>query len=166
MTGAKVTLADCSSFDNWNVSARTIENAITRHTKAVIVVHYAGFPCDMGPIVELCRSKGLFLIEDVAHAPGASVDGIKCGAWGDISCFSFFTNKNLSIGEGGMVATSNQQFFNILKELRSHGMTSLTLDRHMGRSISYDVTRPSLNYRMDEIQSSNRISSVKKTFKW
>jgi dTDP-4-amino-4,6-dideoxygalactose transaminase len=162
MTGAKVTLADCSSFDNWNVSARSIENAITPQTKAVIVVHYAGFPCDMGPIVELCRSKGLFLIEDVAHAPGASVDGIKCGAWGDISCFSFFTNKNLSIGEGGMVATSNQKFLFTLKELRSHGMTSLTLDRHMGRAISYDVTRPSLNYRMDEIRAAIGSVQLKK----
>ncbi|MDC0646724.1 DegT/DnrJ/EryC1/StrS aminotransferase family protein [Opitutales bacterium] len=153
LAGGKPVLSDSTSLDDWNVSARTIEKSITPKTKAVIVVHFAGFPCDMPSIKNLCLSKGLFLIEDVAHAPGASIAGKKCGTWGDVSCFSFFSNKNLSTGEGGMVASSNPEIIEHLKNLRSHGMTSLTFDRHNGRSISYDVLRPGLNYRMDEIRA-------------
>lgn len=153
MVGAKPVLADCAGLSDWNVSAVTIERCITPKTKAVIVVHYAGFPCDMKSIVELCRKRGLKLIEDVAHAPGASVGGRSCGAWGDIGCFSFFSNKNLSIGEGGMVTSCDERLVQRLRYLRSHGMTTLTLDRHKGRAITYDVAEPGLNYRMDEIRA-------------
>ncbi|ATX82002.1 dTDP-4-amino-4,6-dideoxygalactose transaminase [Mariprofundus ferrinatatus] len=153
MVGAKPVLADCRSLSDWNVSAESIKKCITSRTKAVIVVHYAGFPCDMPAIAELCREYGIHLIEDVAHAPGASVGGRNCGTWGDISCFSFFSNKNLSIGEGGMVATQDEGLHQRLGYLRSHGMTTLTLDRHKGRAITYDVAEPGLNYRMDEIRA-------------
>ncbi|MDA9120344.1 DegT/DnrJ/EryC1/StrS family aminotransferase [Opitutales bacterium] len=151
--GATPVLADCASLDDWNVTAETIEQCITSRTKAVIVVHFAGYPCDMLGITELCKSRNLKLIEDVAHAPGASINGRLCGSWGDFGCFSFFSNKNLSVGEGGMITTSNDTSYNKLQKLRSHGMTSLTLDRHKGRTITYDVTEPGLNYRMDEIRA-------------
>lgn len=153
LLGAKPVLADCDSKDNWNVSAETIKKAITEKTKAVVVVHYAGYPCDMQPIVDLCNEKGIFLIEDCAHSPGASIDGKMCGTWGDIGCFSFFTNKNLSVGEGGMTSTKDIKIAQRLASLRSHGMTSVTLDRHKGRSITYDVSEPGINYRMDEIRA-------------
>lgn len=153
LTGATPVLADCASLDDWNMSAATIEKAITPRTKAVMIVHYAGYPCDMPAIVELCRERGLKLIEDVAHAPGASVAGRRCGTWGDIGCFSFFSNKNLSIGEGGMVTSCNPELVQRLRYLRSHGMTTLTLDRHKGRAITYDVAEPGLNYRMDEMRA-------------
>lgn len=153
LTGATPVLADCSSLDDWNMSAATIEKAITPRTKAVIIVHYAGYPCDMPPIVEMCREHGLALIEDVAHAPGASVAGRSCGTWGDIGCYSFFSNKNLSIGEGGMVTSCKPDLIQRLRFLRSHGMTTLTLDRHKGRAITYDVAVPGLNYRMDEMRA-------------
>jgi len=153
MIGAKPVLADCTSLTDWNVSAESIEKCITPRTKAVIVVHYAGFPCDMPAISALCREHGIRLIEDAAHAPGASVAGKTCGAWGDIGCFSFFSNKNLSIGEGGMVSTQDNALQQRLRYLRSHGMTTLTLDRHKGRAITYDVAEPGLNYRMDEIRA-------------
>lgn len=153
LCGAVPVLADCESLSDWNVSARTIERCITPRTKAVIVVHFAGYPCEMGAIAELCRARGIRLIEDVAHAPGAMVDGRSCGAWGDIGCFSFFSNKNLSIGEGGMVSTTDAHLHQRLRFLRSHGMTTLTLDRHHGRAVTYDVVEPGLNYRMDEIRA-------------
>lgn len=153
LVGAKPVLADCTSLDDWNMSVATIERCITPKTKAVMVVHYAGFPCDMPAIVELCRKRGLKLIEDVAHAPGASVGGRSCGAWGDIGCYSFFSNKNLSIGEGGMVTSCNPELIQRMRYLRSHGMTTLTLDRHKGRAITYDVAEPGLNYRMDEMRA-------------
>ena len=136
------------------MSVESIDAKITERTKAVIVVHYAGYPCkDIGEIAELCKERGIGLIEDVAHAPGATFDGKACGTWGDIGCFSFFSNKNLSIGEGGMVSTCSEDLSKKIRYLRSHGMTSLTLDRHKGRSITYDVAHPGLNYRMDEMRA-------------
>jgi dTDP-4-amino-4,6-dideoxygalactose transaminase len=153
LVGAKPVLADCSSLDDWNMTVDTIERCITPKTKAVMIVHYAGYPCDMPAIVEFCRRRGLKLIEDVAHAPGASVGGRSCGTWGDIGCYSFFSNKNLSIGEGGMVTSCSPELIQRMRYLRSHGMTTLTLDRHKGRAITYDVAEPGLNYRMDEMRA-------------
>jgi dTDP-4-amino-4,6-dideoxygalactose transaminase len=153
MVGAKPVLADVTSLSDWNISAETIEKEITSRTKAVIIVHYAGVPCEMDEIVALCKARNIPLIEDVAHAPGAEYKGTKCGNFGDISCFSFFTNKNLSVGEGGMVIAKTKELNASIKYLRSHGMSSLTLDRHEGRAITYDVLQPGLNYRMDEMRS-------------
>ena len=153
MVGARPVLADCATLDDWNVSAATIERCLSPRTKAVMVLHFAGFPCDMAPIVALCRERGVALIEDVAHAPGASIDSKACGTFGDISCFSFFSNKNLSVGEGGMVVAKDRRLYERLRGLRSHGMTTLTLDRHHGRAVTYDVLAPGLNYRMDEIRA-------------
>lgn len=153
LVGAKPVLADCLSLDDWNMSVETIERCITPKTKAVMIVHYAGYPCDMPSIVDFCRSRGLKLIEDVAHAPGAMVGGRSCGVWGDIGCYSFFSNKNLSIGEGGMVTSCDPELIQRMRYLRSHGMTTLTLDRHKGRAITYDVAEPGLNYRMDEMRA-------------
>jgi dTDP-4-amino-4,6-dideoxygalactose transaminase len=152
--GATPVLTDATSLNDWNVSLKEIERKITERTKAVIIVHYAGYPQkDIKEISRLCRERGIGLIEDVAHAPGATVDGQKCGTFGDVGCFSFFSNKNLSIGEGGMVSTRNVDVARKLGYLRSHGMTTLTLDRHKGRAITYDVAQPGLNYRMDEMRA-------------
>jgi dTDP-4-amino-4,6-dideoxygalactose transaminase len=153
MVGATPVLADCESETCWNVSAATIAERITVNTKAVIVVHFAGYPCDMDEIVSLCEKHDIRLIEDVAHAPGATYRGRACGTFGDFGCFSFFTNKNLSIGEGGMLSTRSQELDQKARYYRAHGMTSLTLDRFKGRAISYDVAQPGLNYRIDEIRS-------------
>ena len=153
MVGAKPVIADIHSLDNWNVSAKTIEQRITPKTKAIIIVHYGGVPCDMDDIVALCKTKNIPLIEDVAHAPGAMYKGTKCGNFGDLSAFSFFTNKNLSVGEGGMVIAKTKALNEKVKFLRSHGMSTLTLDRHKGRAITYDVLQPGLNYRMDEMRA-------------
>mgnify|MGYP001211065339 CR=1 FL=1 len=155
IVGAKVVLADSTSLNNWNVNLDSIKNVVTKNTKAIIVVHFAGYPIeDISEIRDFCIDQDIKLIEDVAHAPGASVNGQKCGTFGDASCFSFFSNKNLSIGEGGLVASNDEHIYKKLKYLRSHGMTSLTLDRHKGRSITYDVEQPGLNYRMDEMRAS------------
>ena len=154
LVGATPKLADSYSLTNWNVSLKSVKSKISDKTKAVIIVHYAGYPChEIDEISDFCRKKGIGLIEDVAHTPGASVNGKKCGTFGDVGCFSFFSNKNLSIGEGGMVSTQSKNLAQKLGFLRSHGMTSLTLDRHKGRAITYDVDQPGLNYRMDEIRA-------------
>ena len=162
MVGATPVLADCSNYNNWNVSAETIKAQITPKTKAVIVVHFAGYPCEMDKILTLCKRRGLYLIEDVAHAPDAKYKGKACGTFGDYGCFSFFTNKNLSVGEGGMVVTKNRQLDIRAKEFRSHGMSALTLDRHRGRAISYNVSNVGLNYRIDEMRSAIGLVQLEK----
>jgi dTDP-4-amino-4,6-dideoxygalactose transaminase len=153
MVGARPVLSDVTSLEDWNVSAKTISEKITSKTKAVIIVHFGGVPCEMDAIISLCKEKNIFLIEDVAHAPGAEYNGIKCGNFGDIAAFSFFTNKNVSIGEGGMVMANTEALNIKIKHLRSHGMSTLTLDRHKGRAITYDVLQAGLNYRMDEMRA-------------
>jgi dTDP-4-amino-4,6-dideoxygalactose transaminase len=117
------------------------------------VVHYGGYACDMPAIMEIAREHGLVVIEDTAHAPGASLEGRKLGTWGQSGCFSFFSNKNMATGEGGMLTTDDEVVATKLRLLRSHGMTSLTLDRHQGRAYSYDVIELGYNYRIDEMRS-------------
>lgn len=153
LAGARPAMADCTSFEDWNMSVEDIERKITPRTKCVMVVHYAGVPCDMDGILALCRKRGLALVEDCAHAPGATYNGRSVGTFGDLGCWSFFTNKNLSVGEGGMVTTLSPELDRQVRYLRSHGMTTLTLDRHKGRAITYDVVRPGLNYRIDEMRA-------------
>jgi len=153
MVGATPVLADSVSLDNWNLSSDTVREKITPKTKAVIAVHFAGYPCEMAGLQFLCEQFGIKLIEDVAHAPNGAIAQKQCGTFGHTGCFSFFSNKNLSVGEGGMVVTTSAETAKTLGALRSHGMTSLTLDRHKGRAITYDVEQVGLNYRMDEIRA-------------
>lgn len=152
-TGARPVFADVVSLDEWNVGRETIEAIATPATKAVIVVHYGGYPCDMAAICAWARDRRIFVIEDVAHAPGAHIGGRAMGSWGDFGCFSFFSNKNLTIGEGGMVTTNRDDVIVRLRRLRSHGMTTVTLDRHKGHAYSYDVTELGFNYRMSELNA-------------
>lgn len=162
MVGARPVLADCHGFADWNMDPADIERKITDRTKAIMIVHYAGYPCDMDKIVDICKRRGLYLIEDCAHAIGATYKGRQCGTFGDISCFSFFTNKNLSVGEGGMYVTKDEELDRKGKYLRSHGMSTLTLDRHQGRAITYDVAQPGLNYRIDEMRAALGIVQLAK----
>lgn len=162
MCGATPVLADAVSPDDWNVSPADLSARITGRTRALIIVHYAGYPCDMDAITALARAAGVVLIEDVAHAVGAEYRGRKCGTFGDIACFSFFSNKNLSTGEGGMFVTPHEDLDARARLFRSHGMTSLTVDRHNRRSLSYDVLHPGLNYRMDELRSAIGIVQLQK----
>ena len=151
--GARPVFADIASMDCWNIDAPTIEAALTPATRAVVVVHYAGFPCDMPAIMALARARGLAVVEDVAHAPGALLNGKAMGAWGDAGCFSFFSNKNMTTAEGGMLTTQRQDIADRARKLRSHGMTTLTLDRHKGHAFDYDVVELGYNYRMSELNA-------------
>ena len=151
--GARPVFADVASMADWNVDAGAIERALTPATKAVVVVHYAGYACDMPAIMALAKLRGLAVVEDVAHAPCASLDGTALGAWGDAGCFSFFSNKNMTTAEGGMVTTRRPELAERLGWLRSHGMTTLTLDRHKGHAFGYDVVALGYNYRMSELNA-------------
>lgn len=161
-TGADVKFADVCGLDELNISPNSIEEQITPQTKAIIVVHYGGFPARMQEIMTLARKHGLFVIEDAAHGPGVTLDGKSLGTWGDIGCFSFFSNKNMATGEGGMIVTARDDLAEKMRLLRSHGMTSLTWDRHQGHSFSYDVVDLGYNYRIDEIRSAIGIAQLEK----
>jgi dTDP-4-amino-4,6-dideoxygalactose transaminase len=153
MSGAQNVLADITSMQDWSADPEDIEKHITPKTKAVMIVHYAGYACDMDSILTVCKRNNLYLIEDCAHTPGADYKGRPLGTFGDVAAFSFFSNKNLAIGESGMVVTRNPELYVNLKRLRSHGMTVPSFDRYKGRAVSYDIEAPGLNYRIDEIRS-------------
>ena len=152
---AKPVLIDCVSLDNWNIDINKVKESINNKTKAIIILHYAGYPCLIDDeMKKICKTKNILIIEDVAHAPGAMIEKKYCGSMGDIGCFSFFSNKNISAGEGGLITTKKKSLANKLKFLRSHGMTQLSLDRTLGRISQYDVVEAGLNYRIDELRSS------------
>jgi dTDP-4-amino-4,6-dideoxygalactose transaminase len=161
-TKAEVRFADILGVEDLNISPEEIEKRITPRTKALFLVHYGGYPCRMAEIAEIARRHNLAIVEDAAHAPGASVDGRALGAWGDIGCFSFFSNKNLATGEGGMVITNRDDLAAKIRTLRSHGMTTLTWDRHRGHAYTYDVVDLGHNYRIDEIRSALGLVQLRK----
>src|SRR6185503_8404380 len=111
--------------------------------------------CRMREIAALARARGIAVIEDACHAVGArhGDSGLMAGALGDIAAFSFFSNKNLAVGEGGMVTTNRDDLAASVRALRSHGMTTLTWDRHRGHASAYDVTAHGFNYRLDELRA-------------
>ena len=160
--GAKSVFADITSLDDFNISPDDILEKITNKTKAITIVHYGGYPCDMNAIMEIAEDHNLKVIEDAAHAPGAEYKGKKCGIIGDVGCFSFFANKNLVTGEGGMLVTNDDALAEKIRIMRSHGMTTLTWDRHKGHAHSYDVVDLGFNYRINEMASAIGLVQLKK----
>jgi dTDP-4-amino-4,6-dideoxygalactose transaminase len=161
-TGAEVRFADILGGEDLNISPEEIEKRITPRTRAIFLVHYGGYPCRMPEMIDIARRHHLAIVEDAAHAPGASIDGRALGAWGDIGCFSFFSNKNLATGEGGMVITNRDDLAARIRALRSHGMTTLTWDRHRGHAYTYDVVDLGHNYRIDEIRAALGLVQLRK----
>ncbi len=131
-------------------------------TKAVMVMHYGGYAADMRPWRSFCDARGLRLIEDAAHAPG--VPGV--ARLSDASAFSFFSNKNMSTAEGGMVLSSDEEVLAVVRRLRGHGMTSDTLVRHRGHAYSYDVTMLGFNYRLDELRAAVGLAQLRHLPEW
>jgi dTDP-4-amino-4,6-dideoxygalactose transaminase len=151
--GATPVFLDITGPDELNLDPDDLEAAIGPATKGVVVMHYGGYACDMEAIGRIAEERGLWVIEDAAHAPGGTWDGRQLGTFGRIGCFSFFSNKNLPVGEGGMLVTDDDELAALLRLLRSHGMTALTWDRHRGHAHSYDVVAQGFNYRLDELRA-------------
>jgi dTDP-4-amino-4,6-dideoxygalactose transaminase len=147
--------ADVLGPHDLGLDPEDVERALTDRTKAVCVVHYAGYPAAIEAIRDLCEARGLVLIEDAAHAPSArTADGSQVlGTIGLASAFSFFSNKVLSCGEGGALATADAEVARQAKLLRSHALTSTTWDRHRGHAPGYDVVATGFNYRLDEARA-------------
>lgn len=153
--GAIPRFAQVCSPEDPTIDPEDIEKLIGPRTRAIVVVHFAGFPARMAKILEVAEKHNLAIIEDCAHAPGAfcNIAGQKSftGTIGRIGCFSFFSNKNLTTGEGGMLTTHDDSLAGELRQLRSHGMTTRTLERQASGAIGYDVSGLGYNYRSTEI---------------
>jgi dTDP-4-amino-4,6-dideoxygalactose transaminase len=151
LAGGRPVFADSIGAQDYTVDPESIARAVTPRTAGVMAMHYGGHPCEMDALVNLCRASGLFLIEDAAHAPGASWQERTLGTIGNAGCFSFFGNKNLTTGEGGMVVARDPLTLASVRLMRSHGMTTMSWDRYGGHAHSYDVVSPGLNYRPTEL---------------
>jgi dTDP-4-amino-4,6-dideoxygalactose transaminase len=148
--GATPVFADIVGPHDPSLDPEDVERRITPRTKAVCVVHFAGYPAPVDRLRELTDAHGIALIEDVAHAPSAQLDDRKLGAWGLAGAFSFFSNKILSCGEGGLLATDDDEVAALTRRLRSQGMTAGSWDKHTRASDSYDCVGLGFNYRIDE----------------
>jgi len=157
--GAKPIFADVD-LDTFNISIDSIKKLITKKTKAIIPVHYAGQSCDMDKINSISKKKNLKIIEDCAHALGSTFKNNKCGNLGNVGCFSFYPTKIITTGEGGMVTCNNSKLFNKIKILKSQAMNISSNEREKLATWKYDVTDLGYNYRLDEIRSSLGFSQL------
>jgi dTDP-4-amino-4,6-dideoxygalactose transaminase len=159
LAGAEPVFADIVNVSEPTIDPADVERKLTPRTKAVVAMHYAGYPARMTELARLCSEKGVALIEDACHAVGGryycaednKLHNRVVGDLGDVAAFSFFGNKNLVTGEGGMLTTRSDEIAAYVRSRRSHGMTTLTLDRHRGRAFAYDVTDFGFNYRPTEL---------------
>lgn len=160
--GATPVFCDIVGSHDLNIDPDDIERKITLKTKAIVVVHMAGFPADMDRIMSLAKKHNLKVIEDACHGPLSEYKGKKLGTIGDIGCFSFFSNKNISTGEGGMMITNDEIIAKRARLLRSHGMTTMSYQRASGHATTYDVVDLGYNYRMDDIRASLGVVQMNK----
>ncbi len=161
-TGARVVFADIDRA-TYNIDQNEIVKKITPRTKAIIPVHYAGLPCNMDAIQEIAHKYNLYVIEDAAHAIGASYKGKKIGSLSDATCFSFYVTKNMTTGEGGAVTTNNEELADKLRTLRLHGLTRDAWKRYSySGSWYYEVTDCGWKYVMTDVEAAMGIVQLKK----
>ncbi len=159
-TGAKIVLCDISSDKDLNISYKDIEKKITKKTKAIIVVHYAGYPVNLKEIIRISKKYKIKIIEDSCHSLFSNLNNKKLGNFGDLSVFSFYSNKNITSGEGGMVY-GNKKYLDKIKLLRNHGIKRNNFSSKKFNS-QYDVIYCGYNYRLNEISSAILIEQLKK----
>ena len=160
--GAKPVFVDIHP-DTLNIDTTKIEQAITPRTKAILPVHIAGIACDMDAIQDICRNHNLVLIDDAAHAIPTEYKGQSIGSIGDLSAFSFYANKNLTTGEGGMITTNSDAFAKPLRTMRLHGIDKDAWTRQSQRDIwRYDITTEGYKYNMTDIQAAMGLCQLMK----
>ena len=161
--GATPVLCDVVSPREFNLDPDDVARRITPRTKAVIGVHFCGYPARAAALRALCDEHGLALIEDCAQAIGATLDdGRQVGTLGELGAFSFFSKKQLCVGEGGMVTSADEALASRVRLLRSHALTSSTWDRHRGHDPAYDIVDVGFNYRMDEPRAALGLSRLQR----
>jgi dTDP-4-amino-4,6-dideoxygalactose transaminase len=162
LSGATPVLADIEN-DGLNLSIDSIKKSITKKTKAIIPVHFAGMPCNMNKIIKIAKKNNLNIIEDCAHAIGSKIGKKHVGVFGDAGCFSFYPTKNITTIEGGMVITNSKKLAEKICKKRNHGITRTLQNRYTkGKPWDYDVEEPGYNFRLDEIRSALGRSQLKK----
>ena len=148
--GAEPVLADVH-LDHWGLDPNRLEALIDKRTKVIVVVHLYGNPCDQQPILKIARAHDLYVIEDCAEALGAVYRGKRVGLAGDVSCFSFYGNKIITTGEGGMVVTKDARWAERVRVLRDHGMRPSK--RYWHDEVGY-------NYRMTNLQAALGVAQL------
>jgi dTDP-4-amino-4,6-dideoxygalactose transaminase len=160
--GATPVFVDIEGLHRPLISIEDAAHKCTERTRAVIVMHYAGYLVDRHAWVDFARSRGLLLIEDAAHAAGAP----GAGTIGDVAVFSFYGNKNMTTAEGGMIFARQESVLNRIRQMRALGMSSGTHERLQARAPSYDVTMLGWNYRMDEFRAAVGRVQLRSLRKW
>ena len=144
-----------------NISIEEIIKKISAKTKAIIPVHFAGYPCDMEKIMQIAKEKNIFVIEDCAHAIESKFNNQHCGTFGDIGCFSFYATKNLAIGEGGMAISNNEEIISKMSLLGLHGLSKDAWKRFEStQKKSYDVVEVGHKMNMTDLQASIGIEQL------
>lgn len=163
-TGATPVLCEIGGPEDMNIDVADVERRITDRTRAVLAVHFCGYPARVVELRELCDERGLILIEDAAQAVTARVDdsGRAAGTVGHLGCFSLFSKNQLPVGEGGVVTSADEGLAQKVRSLRSHAMTSVTWDRHRGYADTYDVVDVGYNYRLDEPRAALALSRLER----
>ena len=160
--GAKPVFVDIHP-DTLNIDTSKIEQVITPRTKAILPVHIAGIPCDMNVLQDISQRHNLTLIDDAAHAIPVEYRGQHIGSIGDLSAFSFYANKNLTTGEGGMITTNNDAFAKPLRTMRLHGIDKDAWARQSQRNIwHYDIATEGYKYNMTDIQAAMGLCQLMK----
>lgn len=166
--GATPVFVDIGGPHNLNMDPVDLASKITPRTRAILVVHLAGYLADMNAIMDLADRHDLSVVEDAAHAVGAiyetpgSHQGRAAGTIGTLGCFSFFANKNLVTGEGGMVTTDDADLARRVRLGRSHGMTKTSWDKAAGRATDYDIVEIGYNYRPTELTAALGLIQLRK----
>lgn len=153
-TGAKPVFVDADT-DTWNIDVKKIEEKITSNTKAIMPVHIFGNPCNMTEILKIAKKYNLFIVEDAAEAHGAEYDGKKVGSFSDIASFSFFANKNLTTGEGGMVVMNEEKHYNACRYYKN-------LCFPLNAPRIYEHENIGFNYRMSNVHAAIGLAQVEK----
>jgi len=163
--GATVVFADVDPR-TWLIDVHAVRELITTRTKAIVGVDYAGSPCDWPALRELADAHGLVLIEDAAHAPGASIDGRQVGSFADFTCFSFHPVKHLTTAEGGMVTTTTSERADRLRSVRGHGIANDFRARESAGTWEYDQRELGFNYRLPDTACALGLSQLHKQPEW
>ncbi len=165
-TGATVKFADVD-LSTYNLSPASVEKVINKKTRALLPVHFAGLPADLRRFGILARKHRLVVIEDAAHALGGRYEGKNIGASGNLVCFSFYPNKNITTNDGGMITLSNARLANQLRVLRLHGLDSDAWRRFHRRSLKTSLAvRPGFKYNLNDIQAAIGLEQLKRLEGW
>ena len=160
--GATPVFVDVTGPEDLSMDPDDLESHLTPRTKAVLPMHFGGFGCNMERILAIAAKRGIRVVEDAAHAPNSEYAGKMLGTLGDVGVFSFFSNKNMTCAEGGMLVTANDAYAQSARLLRSHGMTTLSYDRAQGHATRYDVVGLGYNYRLDDVRGALALAQMGK----